>query len=150
MVDLAFFVMILLLVIIVFGVILQSIVNPETELKWDILNAVFYYPYFQMYGELFLEDGLFKRGIVLSCKSSLPCCRRRYFTWYFSLNGFAHCKYQVACMYSPNQRCLIENFASWTTGDYPPLHRYRTRHYTSSDLGWVSEKMWWKFPIVLL
>ena len=126
-----FFIMILLVTMFAFGVIKTSILYPQSPLSWNILNQVLYQPYFQMYGELFLEDGLFKTGIVLSCNSSLPCCRRRYFTWYFSLIGFECCKYQIACMYSPNQRCLNENFASC------PLqithHSTITHHYTSSD-----------------
>ena len=105
MVDLAFFVMILLLVIIVFGVILQSIVNPETELKWDILNAVFYYPYFQMYGEIFLEDGLFKTGIVLQVFVTLLSVQIFYLI--FLLERF--CTLQIPnCMHVFTQPTLFE------------------------------------------
>lgn len=54
--DLVFFVVILLLVMVFFGVVTQSIVNPNEELSWNYFNSIIYKPYFQMYGELFLED----------------------------------------------------------------------------------------------
>ena len=65
MYDLGFFVVILFMVIIVFGVFLQSIANPEEELSWAMFQSIFYYPYFMMYGELFLDSGLFKTGEAL-------------------------------------------------------------------------------------
>ncbi|KAF6036479.1 hypothetical protein EB796_005212 [Bugula neritina] len=61
MVDLIFFLVILLMTILAFGVICQAILNPEASLTWNIIKDVIYWPYFQMYGELFLEDG-FQEG----------------------------------------------------------------------------------------
>ncbi|KAF6029210.1 hypothetical protein EB796_012489 [Bugula neritina] len=55
-VDLMFFLVILALMILTFGVVYQSILHPETTLAWGLINSVIYKPYFQMYGELFLED----------------------------------------------------------------------------------------------
>ena len=51
-----FFIMILLVTMFAFGVIKTSILYPQSPLSWNILNQVLYQPYFQMYGELFLED----------------------------------------------------------------------------------------------
>jgi len=51
-----FFLVILALMILTFGVVYQSILHPETTLAWELINSVIYKPYFQMYGELFLED----------------------------------------------------------------------------------------------
>ena len=56
MVDLLFFVIILSLTIISFGVVTQTLLNPEAKLEIDLLQNITRRPYFQMYGELFLED----------------------------------------------------------------------------------------------
>lgn len=51
-----FFIMILLVTMFAFGVIKTAILDPQTALDWGIINKILYQPYFQMYGELFLED----------------------------------------------------------------------------------------------
>lgn len=56
LVDLGLFLVILLLAVVAFGVINQTILNPMAPFDLELLNRVLYRPYFQMYGELFLED----------------------------------------------------------------------------------------------
>lgn len=56
MVDLAFFVVILMVFIIAYGVASQVILYPNSDFGLELLRDVFKKPYFQMYGELFLEE----------------------------------------------------------------------------------------------
>lgn len=51
-----FFILILLIVIMGYGVITQALLLPEAEIGWTLVRGVLYKPYFQMYGELFLDD----------------------------------------------------------------------------------------------
>ncbi len=56
MVDLSFFVVILMVFIIAYGVASQVILYPNSEFGWELLRDVLKKPYWQMYGELFLEE----------------------------------------------------------------------------------------------
>jgi transient receptor potential cation channel subfamily M protein 2 len=51
-----FFLLILIVFILAFGVASHSLRFPNAQLSWTILKDVVYMPYWQMYGELFLED----------------------------------------------------------------------------------------------
>ena len=55
MIDLAYFLFILVVVIIGYGVALQAIRFPNTT-PWNALKGVVNKPYWQLYGELFIED----------------------------------------------------------------------------------------------
>lgn len=55
-VDLMYFVVILLVFIVAYGVASQAILFPNTALSPNIILDVLRRPYWQMYGELFLED----------------------------------------------------------------------------------------------
>ncbi len=56
MVDLMFFLVILMVFIAAFGLASQAILYPESELRWQLIRDVLKKPYWQMYGELFLEE----------------------------------------------------------------------------------------------
>ncbi|XP_071942447.1 transient receptor potential cation channel subfamily M member-like 2 isoform X2 [Antedon mediterranea] len=56
MVDLAFFMCILFVFLIAYGVASQAIMFPNTSGFFPIVKGIMYKSYFQMYGELFLED----------------------------------------------------------------------------------------------
>ena len=56
MVDMSFFVVILFVFIIAYGVSLQAILYPNSELNIALLGNIFKKAYFQIYGELFLEE----------------------------------------------------------------------------------------------
>ena len=56
MVDLAFFVVIIMVFIIAYGVAAQVILYPNSSFGWRLVRDVLKKPYFQMYGELFLEE----------------------------------------------------------------------------------------------
>ncbi|KAI8729644.1 transient receptor potential cation channel subfamily M member 2 [Biomphalaria glabrata] len=54
--DLTFFFFILIVFILAFGVAYHVNMFPNQTKDWSILYTVFLYPYFQIYGELFLDD----------------------------------------------------------------------------------------------
>ncbi|VDI56438.1 Hypothetical predicted protein [Mytilus galloprovincialis] len=55
MTDLQFFIMIFAVVLVSFGIITQANLYPNSEPTFQLLTNVVYLPYWQMYGELFLE-----------------------------------------------------------------------------------------------
>ena len=54
--DLAFFIAILLVVLLAYGVASQALLYPNSEATWYLLKDIVYKPYWQMYGELFLDE----------------------------------------------------------------------------------------------
>ncbi|CAH1774148.1 unnamed protein product [Owenia fusiformis] len=56
MIDLGFFVIILIVFIMGFGVCCQVILYPNSTLDWNLIVGIMKKPYWQMYGELFLEE----------------------------------------------------------------------------------------------
>ena len=56
MTDLAFFLAILLVAILAYGVASQALRFPNDTVEWKLLKDVVYLPYWQMYGELFLDE----------------------------------------------------------------------------------------------
>ena len=55
MVDLLFFICILFVFLIAYGVAAQAILFPNTTDFLDVVQGVFFRSYFQMYGELFMD-----------------------------------------------------------------------------------------------
>ncbi|XP_072021702.1 transient receptor potential cation channel subfamily M member-like 2 [Amphiura filiformis] len=56
LIDLAVFMVILLIVLTGYGVAVQSVLYPHVTDHWTVFKEILYRPYFQIYGELFLED----------------------------------------------------------------------------------------------
>lgn len=54
--NMIYFVVLLLVVLMSFGVSRQSILNPNEEANWRLVRDVFYQPYFMLYGEVFADD----------------------------------------------------------------------------------------------
>jgi hypothetical protein len=46
---------ILLVFVMAFGIAYHANMFPNAPADWRIVTNIFFYPYFQMYGELFLE-----------------------------------------------------------------------------------------------
>ena len=49
-------IVILVIFIVAYGVASQALRYPNSEPSWSLLKDVVYKPYWQMYGELFLEE----------------------------------------------------------------------------------------------
>ncbi|XP_047469379.1 transient receptor potential cation channel trpm-like isoform X1 [Penaeus chinensis] len=54
--NMAYFVVLLLVVLMAFGVCRQSILFPNEEPHWRLARHIFYQPYFMLYGEVFAGD----------------------------------------------------------------------------------------------
>ena len=52
----AYFLLIMVVFLMAYGVAQQAILFPYEAGSWDLIPKVFFRPYFQVYGELFIED----------------------------------------------------------------------------------------------
>ncbi len=50
------YVMILLVVLLAYGIAINALMYPKRDFYTGIFRDIFYYPYWQIYGELFLEE----------------------------------------------------------------------------------------------
>ncbi|KAM4592426.1 transient receptor potential cation channel subfamily M member 1-like [Odontesthes bonariensis] len=56
MVDMLYFVVIMLVVLMSFGVARQAILHPDEEPTWRLARNIFYMPYWMIYGEVFADS----------------------------------------------------------------------------------------------
>ena len=56
MIDLLFFICILFVFTFAYGIASQAILNPNTTNFSELFRGVFYKSYFQIFGELFLDE----------------------------------------------------------------------------------------------
>ncbi|KAH9633176.1 hypothetical protein HF086_017731 [Spodoptera exigua] len=54
--NMIYFVVLLLVVLMSFGVARQAILYPDEEASWHLIREVFFQPYFMLYGEVFAEQ----------------------------------------------------------------------------------------------
>ncbi|VVD00937.1 unnamed protein product [Leptidea sinapis] len=54
--NMIYFVVLLLVVLMSFGVARQAILYPDKEASWYLIREIFYQPYFMLYGEVFAPD----------------------------------------------------------------------------------------------
>ncbi|KAK3709891.1 hypothetical protein QZH41_007500 [Actinostola sp. cb2023] len=55
-VDMAYFLLILVVFLLAYGVSQQAILFPNQAPTWELIPKIFFRPYFQVYGELFIDD----------------------------------------------------------------------------------------------
>ncbi|KAK1874877.1 Transient receptor potential cation channel subfamily M member 1, partial [Dissostichus eleginoides] len=56
MIDMLYFVVIMLVVLMSFGVAKQAILHPDEEPTWRLARNIFYMPYWMIYGEVFADS----------------------------------------------------------------------------------------------
>lgn len=56
MIDMMYFVIIMLVILMSFGVARQSILFPNEEPSWKLAKNIFYMPYWMIYGEVFADQ----------------------------------------------------------------------------------------------
>uniref|UniRef100_UPI00358F2D64 transient receptor potential cation channel subfamily M member 1-like n=1 Tax=Myxine glutinosa TaxID=7769 RepID=UPI00358F2D64 len=56
MIDMLYFVVIMLVVLTSFGVARHAILHPDGELSWRLARNIFYMPYWMIYGEVFVDQ----------------------------------------------------------------------------------------------
>ncbi|CAL4164580.1 unnamed protein product, partial [Meganyctiphanes norvegica] len=54
--NMSYFVVLLIVVLMAFGVCRQSILYPNEEPRWQLARHIFYQPYFMLYGEVFADE----------------------------------------------------------------------------------------------
>ncbi|KAL5005502.1 hypothetical protein ScPMuIL_018958 [Solemya velum] len=54
--DMSYFIIILLIILMSFGVVRQSVHFQNEEPSWHLVRNVFFYPYWMIYGELFADE----------------------------------------------------------------------------------------------
>lgn len=65
MIDMMYFVIIMLVVLMSFGVARQAILNPNEDPSWMLARNIFFMPYWMIYGEVFADQ--------IDRKSHLAC-----------------------------------------------------------------------------
>uniref|UniRef100_A0A3Q1CW29 Transient receptor potential cation channel, subfamily M, member 3 n=1 Tax=Amphiprion ocellaris TaxID=80972 RepID=A0A3Q1CW29_AMPOC len=71
MIDMMYFVIIMLVVLMSFGVARQAILNPNEDPSWMLARNIFFMPYWMIYGEVF-ADQIDHDGVVVAqppCKT---------------------------------------------------------------------------------
>uniref|UniRef100_A0A3B4AD21 Uncharacterized protein n=1 Tax=Periophthalmus magnuspinnatus TaxID=409849 RepID=A0A3B4AD21_9GOBI len=56
MIDMMYFVIIMLVVLMSFGVARQAILNPNEDASWMLARNIFFMPYWMIYGEVFADE----------------------------------------------------------------------------------------------
>ncbi|XP_067127753.1 transient receptor potential cation channel trpm isoform X2 [Centruroides vittatus] len=54
-IDMLYFVVLLLVILMCYGVARQAVLFPYEEASWNLITEIFYLPYFMLYGEVFLN-----------------------------------------------------------------------------------------------
>ncbi|XP_063995488.1 transient receptor potential cation channel trpm isoform X2 [Diachasmimorpha longicaudata] len=74
--NMIYFVVLLLVVLMSFGVSRRAILNPNSDPQWVIIRDIFLQPYFMLYGEVYADE------IAPDCgdEPSMPCLPGRWIT----------------------------------------------------------------------
>lgn len=88
MIDMMYFVIIMLVVLMSFGVARQAILNPNEDPSWMLARNIFFMPYWMIYGEVFADQIDRKDGLLLT------------FTWAFWVYSVSHTASQGLCLIS--------------------------------------------------
>ncbi|XP_022605701.1 transient receptor potential cation channel subfamily M member 1 [Seriola dumerili] len=74
MIDMLYFVVIMLVVLMSFGVARQAILHPDEEPTWRLARNIFYMPYWMIYGEVFADSIDRKTRVHLYAMEINPPC----------------------------------------------------------------------------
>lgn len=72
MIDMLYFVVIMLVVLMSFGVARQAILHPDEEPTWRLARNIFYMPYWMIYGEVFADSIDRKTSVYSKPSVNLP------------------------------------------------------------------------------
>uniref|UniRef100_A0A8C2IMB3 Transient receptor potential cation channel, subfamily M, member 3 n=1 Tax=Cyprinus carpio TaxID=7962 RepID=A0A8C2IMB3_CYPCA len=72
MIDMMYFVIIMLVVLMSFGVARQAILNPNEDPSWMLARNIFFMPYWMIYGEVF-ADQIDRKADLLLTFTLAPC-----------------------------------------------------------------------------
>ncbi|XP_035991641.1 transient receptor potential cation channel subfamily M member 1 isoform X2 [Fundulus heteroclitus] len=74
MIDMLYFVVIMLVVLMSFGVARQAILHPDEEPTWRLARNIFYMPYWMIYGEVFADSIDRKTSVYIYAMEINPPC----------------------------------------------------------------------------
>uniref|UniRef100_A0A8B9Q0P2 Transient receptor potential cation channel subfamily M member 3 n=1 Tax=Apteryx owenii TaxID=8824 RepID=A0A8B9Q0P2_APTOW len=74
MIDMLYFVVIMLVVLMSFGVARQAILHPDEKPSWRLARNIFYMPYWMIYGEVFADQIDRKNRIHIYAMEINPPC----------------------------------------------------------------------------
>ncbi|XP_077084653.1 transient receptor potential cation channel subfamily M member 1a isoform X1 [Siphateles boraxobius] len=79
MIDMLYFVVIMLVVLMSFGVARQAILHPDEEPTWRLARNIFYMPYWMIYGEVFADSIDRKTRVhIYAMEINPPCGENMY------------------------------------------------------------------------
>ena len=55
-IQMLYFTVFLLIIIVAYGVLLQSVWFPDKEFEWESVREIFIKPYFNLYGEVYADE----------------------------------------------------------------------------------------------
>jgi len=64
-IQMCYFVVFLLIIIIAYGVLLQSVWFPNKEFEWESVREIFIKPYFNLYGEVYADE-VWRKFVLIS------------------------------------------------------------------------------------
>ncbi|XP_063043940.1 transient receptor potential cation channel subfamily M member 1-like isoform X2 [Engraulis encrasicolus] len=79
MIDMLYFVVIMLVVLMSFGVARQAILHPDEEPTWRLARNIFYMPYWMIYGEVFADSIDRKTRVHIYAMEINPPCGENLF-----------------------------------------------------------------------
>ncbi|XP_033756465.1 transient receptor potential cation channel subfamily M member-like 2 isoform X1 [Pecten maximus] len=92
MAELKMFVMVLLVFLLAYGISSQALLYKQRRPSWNILKDVFYFPYWQLFGEIFLDDlntdsdcmeaALRINDTALAAKEQLYCLQNHWLVYF--------------------------------------------------------------------
>ena len=72
--ELVMFILVLTVFLVAYGVVSQGLLYTQRKPDWAVLKDVIYYPYWQFYGELFLDEidstYIWQNGVNVSHRNS--------------------------------------------------------------------------------
>ena len=84
-IDMLYFLLIMVIFLLAYGVAQQAILHPNEEPSWSVVSGVFFRPYFQVYGELFVETpDTSKHGLFSLTTQAIPWYNIRKLVWFLN------------------------------------------------------------------
>jgi hypothetical protein len=77
-IDLMKFVVFMIMMLMAYGVLRQSVTYPFEDPSWDLAKDIFLKPYFNVYGEMYSEEINRECHGVIELESTLHCSKTTF------------------------------------------------------------------------
>lgn len=105
MIDMMYFVIIMLVVLMSFGVARQAILNPNEDPSWMLARNIFFMPYWMIYGEVFADQ--------IDRKFSARVSNFLNKIYSFNLHPFLQLKFPLANLFLSHYRTYFSCQCVW-------------------------------------